>query len=409
MKKISILALSFATVMGASAQIKDQLKTVEKAFGDVKDYPAFVETVKTVIVPLEATPEIASASQTWVIPGKAAFKIYDDMYANAALGKEVDKVQLAQALIDGYNYYDKALSLQPAVNEKGKVEPKFSEKDIINTVKGHYSDFNNAGSSAWEARDYADAYKAWGIYAALPGDSRFGIVAPADTTVSYAQYLQGLAAWQADMLPQAIECFDKSINAGYVNPDILQYATQVALQSDNHEKMFEYAKKGLDKYGTNNSTFLLLTLNGYIESKQFEQAQTLLADLIAKEPNNPVLYYSSGVLEDNIGNYDKAIDALKKATQLNDKYDVAFLTLGKVIAEKYDKLDGDADPNNQQAYAKLKAETLQPLLKEAAAAFEAAYKLDNENEESLRYLRNIYYNLNDETNLNRIDQLLKAM
>lgn len=61
----------------------------------------------------------------------------------------------------------------------------------------------------------------------------------------------------------------------------------------------------------------------------------------------------------------------------------------------------------QAEYNKIKEEQIFPLFREASTYFEKAYELDSENMgDALRYLRNIYYNLNDEANLKRVEALL---
>ena len=57
-------------------------------------------------------------------------------------------------------------------------------------------------------------------------------------------------------------------------------------------------------------------------------------------------------------------------------------------------------------YDKIRAEQTEPLLREAAAQLEEAYKLDELNMgEAVKILKNIYYILGDEENLKRAEMM----
>ena len=49
---------------------------------------------------------------------------------------------------------------------------------------------------------------------------------------------------------------------------------------------------------------------------------------------------------------------------------------------------------------------MRPIILEAVKYLEKAYELDNEQLDALRYLKNIYYVLNDGDNLTRVEKLL---
>ena len=76
------------------------------------------------------------------------------------MGKEVKKDLIGKSILEGYDFYQKALPLDTVVDAKGKVKTKYS-KDIIKGIKEHYNDFNNAALFLWEVEDYPNAVKAW--------------------------------------------------------------------------------------------------------------------------------------------------------------------------------------------------------------------------------------------------------
>ena len=77
-----------------------------------------------------------------------------------------------------------------------------------------------------------------------------------------------------------------------------------------------------------------------------------------------------------------------------------------MLVQEYDALDQAAANMPQNEYNKYNYETMRPILLEAVKYLEKAYQLDSEQTDALRYLKNIYYVLNDGENLLRVENLL---
>lgn len=409
MKKYFIAALALcATIAASAADIKQSVKDLEKSFKGTDDMATFKQHVSDNQAVFN-DPTLSKVYEIYLVPGDIAWKLYDNMYMKQQLGQAANPQDMADALLNGYDYYEKAVAAGPYTDDKGKTKNPDTKK-LINTLAGHYQDLSNVGSLLWEAKDFNGAYDMWGRYVDVMQKPEYRSAlkdaAPADSTVAYGYYLKALAAWQSNKLPEALSAFQSAIDLGYQTPEVYDYALQCANQAKDNDKMFYYAKTGLEKFGTSNPNFLLLTLNGYIEQEKYPEARQLLDEAISKDPNNPIYYFSMGILEDNLKNTDAAIAAMKKALEIDNGYAVAYFNLGRIIAEKYDKLDADAANMSQAQYNQYKAETLVPLLNQAAEAFEKAYQIDPDNEsDALRYLKNIYYVLGDETNLKRVESM----
>ena len=109
MKKTCVLTLGLFTALSMSAQL-NVVKDAEKAFKGADNYGAYQKAIGA-IKPAFTNPETDKQAQTYWIPGKAGFKIYDDMYAKKAIGQDVNLSDMGAALIDGYDYAMKALAL----------------------------------------------------------------------------------------------------------------------------------------------------------------------------------------------------------------------------------------------------------------------------------------------------------
>ncbi len=408
MKKMSLIgAMLLVGTIGASAQA-DLVKEAEQGFKSAKDYPSYRKVIDT-MTPAFTNEVTKSDAKTYFLPGKAGFKVYDNYIIARSLGQEVNPVEMGNALLDGYGYFLKAFEYDSLPDAKGKIKPKYS-KDMINEIVGHVNDFDQVAVGFWQAHDFDGAYNAWEALLDIPSNPRYkksNIKAYPDSTVANIRFNQGLAAWQAQKLDKALQAFDRSIALGHSNPQLYEYAYSVAYQAGDSANMQRYAEEGLKKFGTEDPRFLQWTVNGYILHKEYDKAAKMLQDAIAADPNNAAYHLSLGVLAESQNNIDEAIKEYTLATKLNDKDAQAFLNLGRALAEKYDALDQATGSNMSQAdYNKYAAETLNPILKQSAEAFETSYKINEEMTDALRYLKNIYYRLNDNTNLERVNKLL---
>lgn len=407
MKKIAIFALAVVAGISASAQVNIG-KEVEKAFKSTKTYADF-EATEATVKPMLNGVEI-TGSDVYFFPGKAAYKMYDDLYGRKAFGEDVNLNDMGRALLSGYEYYVQALANDTIIDAKGKVKTPHS-KDIVNTIAGHFNDYDNTGSIFWANQDWSNAYKAWTYYLDVAGNPRLGKVAPvapADTTTAKINYWRAIAAWQAKMLPEAAGAFDKVIALGFDDPQAYDYAFSVAYELKDSTRMFDYSKAGYDRFGSLNPVFLQRIINHYIQTNQYPVALDMLNKAIAAEPQNAAYYYSLGVLYENSEDINNAIEQYKKASELAPAEALYKFRYGNALARRFDADQSKGDDMSAQEYNKYFHETLRPELLNVAAVLEEAYKLDEENmREALNVLRNVYYQLQDGENLKRVEELLK--
>ena len=112
------------------------------------------------------------------------------------------------------------------------------------------------------------------------------------------------------------------------------------------------------------------------------------------------------MLLDNEGKGDEALQAFQKSIQLDDKKARAMFQLGYKYYQKALEIDQNESANMSNAeYKDLRANKIAPLLRQASEYIEKAYALDNELSEARSALRNIYYILNDEENLKRVEAM----
>lgn len=410
MKKTSLLSSLMLLAAAATCSAQNSLvKEAEQQLKGVTTYPEYTKVVEA-LKPAFTNAETANSATTYFVPGKAGFAIYDKYIVARAVGQTPDPKDVGNALLDGYDFFIKAFQYDSLPDAKGKVKPKYS-KDMVNIIVGHVNDFDQAAVGFWQAQDFDGAYRAWDALLDIPSNPRYAksnIRQYPDSIVAEIRYNQGLAAWQAKKLDKAIEAFDKSMALGSNNEQLYEYAYSVAYQAGDSVRMQDYAERGLKKFGTKNPHFLQWTVNGYILKGQYDNASSMLKEAIANEPDNADYLLSYGILMESQKKNDEAKQYYQKAISINPSLAAAYLAMGRILAEEYDALDQATPSDISQAdYNKYAATTLTPLLKESAANFEKAYELNSELTDALRYLKNIYYRLNDSANLERVSGLLQ--
>lgn len=404
MKKISILGLCLLTLGTAAAQ-KSLVKEVER---DMKSNPASYPDQMKKLAPAFNDAETATDAFTWVVAGKGAFGYYDQQSVFAQMGKDVNKKQLGTSVIEGYEYLTKALPLDTVVDAKGKVKTKYS-KDIYKQIANHYNDFNNAALFLWEAEDYSDAVKAWELYITIPNNQdmvKAGVKAPADTLVAEIMFNMGIGNSLSQNNEAALKNFKNAIARGYTKKNAFDYAISAASQLQKPEEMAEIAEQAYAIYGKEDSRYIGYMVNNLIDKKEYAKADALIDKYIAEDPNNAQLYFVKGVLCDSEGKPEESLAQFQKALSLDENNANTLMQYGYKLYQKACDLDQTEGGGLSNAdYNNFRANKVDPMLKEAAGYLEKAYQLDDTMSDARQVLRSIYYNLNDEENLKRVEAM----
>lgn len=403
MKKFTILSLCLLTLGTAAAQ-KQLVKEVERDMkANAASYPDQIKRLAHAFT----NEESAKEAYTWFVAGKGAFNYYDQQSVFAQMGKDVNKKQLGNSVLEGFEYFSKALPLDTIVNDKGKVKTKYS-KDIVKTVANHHNDFNNAALYLWEAEDYAGAVKAWDLYINLPQNPTFSenIKAPADTLVAEILYNMGIGNSLAQDNKAALQSFRDAIAKGYTKKNAYDYAISAASQLQDMNAMAEIAEQAYALYGKEDSRYIGFMINNLIDKKEYAKADALIDRYIADDPSNAQLYFVKGVLCDSEGKADAAAEQFKKALDLDPENANVLMQYGYKIYQKACDIDQNEGGNmTQEEYAKFRSTKVDPLLKEAAVYLEKALNNEDTASDARQVLRSIYYSLNDEENLKRIEAM----
>lgn len=397
MKKFWMLALAAAVACSVSAQ-ESVVKEANKALKGGKTF----SEVETIITPALTDPSTSGLAETWYIPGKAAFNEFNDLYGKLQLNmlpSNRTTSDMARLLISCYDYYEKALPIDTVFDKKGKPKTKHS-KDIVNSLAGLIGDYYNFGGELFNNKDYKNAMRSWEIYTALAKQPQIVPVLekskkmPADSMLANASFNKALAASNLEDYPAAVAAFKEAINYGYTKKPLFDHAIIMARVGKLPEDVLFFAEQALPLYGDEDPAYLQEIVNYYLQKKELDKAFEIINKAIEAEPDNAQYYVVQGVLYENKGDNPSAKDAYEKATRLNSKNAMAQFYYGRMIFDEAVKL-GEQAPTRQEEYEVFFNEKIKPLFEQSATVIEGAYQLDPENMDALRYLEQIYYQIND--------------
>lgn len=416
MKRKSILTLCAIVSLGAFAQ-QATVKDVEKAIGGLNpDVNTLVDAANKIKSAL-TNAETKDDAKTWYVAGKANFAIYDKQQTAMMMKQPIDTALMGGSVVEGYKYFMAALPLDSVkqlekdgsykLEKDGsiKVKTKYS-KEIVNTLVTRHEDFNRAGGLLYDSKRYKEAAEAWGIYSSLPysGLAERSKFVVADTVLGMTAYYQGIALWQAGDVNNAVGAFANARKLGYKHKEAYDYALSCAAQAKDNVAIVAIAEEAYKEFGGKDIQYLNVLINDKLSKEEFDDAETLINDALKVDANNAELLNLKGLIVENKGNEDAALDEFKKAIEIDNTLAQGYFNAGRIIMKKVVAQQKAMETMNRSDYAKAKEEILIPLLKEALPYMERAYQLDDTNANAKRILSNIYYQLGDEEALQALDK-----
>ena len=159
------------------------------------------------------------------------------------------------------------------------------------------------------------------------------------------------------------------------------------------------AVKEARKIDPKDINMLLTEANLLLKLDKKDEFAALMKEAIIQDPNNAMLHFNVGVINQEQGNMEEAKGYYNKAIELDANYSDAYLNLGAVLLERDKVLVEEMNNNlsNFKKYDAIKARQLE-LYKEVLPYYEKAYVLTKEKTKEddidiVRTLMSMYENL----------------
>jgi len=331
--------------------------------------------------------KVTSAGKNWYLKGR----IYKALYLDDST--EYSDLAGEEALKIAVESFDKVLSME----KETSTYAIFSNQEKTQL----YAEVLNHGAEKYNENEFETAYE--DFMKAL-------VVQPGDTT---ALLYGGVSAQQADMLDEAIDCFQTLADNGDANVDT--YKTLIYLyrtEKEDMDKVLATIDQALDQY-PNNKDFVQEKITTLIISEQTEKAKSELEAAISEDPTNSQYYYFLGYLFDAQEDYDNAQENYEKAIELNPEYYDATYNLGVIHYNKARDVLKEANNLSLDEYRKQAAsfdEKAGKHFKDALPYFEKAVELSaGDDLQLLETLQGVYYKLKMNDEGDALDAKIKAL
>ncbi|MBO6217214.1 MAG: hypothetical protein J6N73_06150 [Prevotella sp.] len=381
MRKLFVAALMVLSTSAAFAGDSDALKTILKA----KTYAEAESLIKTSINSLASDAEKASAYNhlaqlAWEQFDKQTTAQLENQTAEQmgqkaknVVDEELMYTSLSQAICAANESY--GFDMKP--NEKGKVKPRFAEKNAQKMYPVRAYLINGGGF--FQGKDDAKAYQLLSQYIESAEYPLFANVKKADDpNLPNAAFFASYMALTNKDYATAEKYAGLALGDAERGADAqkIQLAAMQA-QLKNHEDSVAYVGKLEDLLAKNpNDDVVLSTLCAlYSNMGEGEKAEKMLNDKLATDPNNYSALMIKGQIESQKKNYDAAAENLEKALAQAPDEDTKCV-LNAAVGECYFYKAQERVNNYKGVLSPAAREQFNVVYEKAIQYLEAAKKLD---------------------------------
>jgi len=328
MKKVMFMAMMMVASATSFAGDSDGLKAILKAktydeanqllqqnVGSLADAAekakAYNHVLEIVMKKVDAETKIITENQLAVQMGGGADK-----------QKPYDTLGLANAICQSLELASECNKYDQQPNAKGKVAPKFAEKNALRVWSNRVHLVNIGQEEAKKGND-ANVLKFWGTFVDSRNEPLFAAMDknPESAYVGQVALFAGRYAFQAKDMERANRYFDEAMKDPEQKKEALGfkiYAMKSVLKTRQDSIDFANKLKPLLDENPDNDAIIDGLYSVYDGLKMKAEQKSLLEGILAKNPNNFVALADLGIMHIGENDYTAAIPFLRKAIAVKD-------------------------------------------------------------------------------------------
>lgn len=370
MKKMMMMAMVLVASATAFAGDSDALKAIMKA----KEYASAAQLLNENIAQLADNAEKAKAYNHLVDLAMAKVQKETGIIAENAAATQLgtgkvqayDTLGMADAICNAINAAVECDKYDQLPDAKGKIKPKFAEKNA-QRVWAVRTNLVNIGQAEAQKNNGAGVLKYWGAFTDSSVNPFFASQDhnPEKDYAGQVAFWAGRYAYEAKDMGRAVNYFeaakkDPNQKSDAVTFQLICLRSQLATRQDS----LNYISKLKEMYAAEpeNEVFLDNLSTMYDAMKDREAQTALLDNHLAKYPNSFTALANKGLMAVNANNAEEGAQWLRRATQVKPDNAVVWTYLGACLS---------VQAANNEDIKKGKE-----LFKEAVDAFDKAKELD---------------------------------
>ena len=272
---------------------------------------AYNHVLEIVMKKVDAETKIITENQLAVQMGGGADK-----------QKPYDTLGLANAICQSLELASECNKYDQQPNAKGKVAPKFAEKNALRVWSNRVHLVNIGQEEARKGND-AGVLKYWGTFIDSRTEPLFAAMDknPESAYVGQVALFAGRYAFQAKDMERANRYFDEAMKDPEQKKEALGfkiYAMKSVLKTRQDSIDFANKLKPLLDENPDNDAIIDGLYSVYDGLKMKAEQKSLLEGILAKNPNNFVALADLGIMHIGENDYTAAIPFLRKAIAVKD-------------------------------------------------------------------------------------------
>ena len=413
MKKSLILAALVLMSSGCFAQ-KNPLVKKAKSYitAETPDFSAARTAIEEAIA---AEPSV----EAYYWAGMIGYQELTQENYSQMMGKGVNQAKAGAAVEESYDYWLKADELATAMtlDKKGRevmVDPK-THSAITKKMLEYYKqqELVKYGIYLNEQRDFEGAYQAFKKHIEMPDlammqDPKLQKEMPRDTTYTQYKYYAAIFAVQSERHEDAIALLEQMKDGDFEAISVNQFLYQEYVALNDTAKFVETLQNAVGRFPSE-PWFLQNLINFYIYSGQEQTAVEYLTQAIEREPNVAQYHLIKGNLNENLGNFDAAMQDFDNALKVDPTLADAVAGKGRVYYNQAVKLnEAAAMISDNKAYKKALDE-MNEVFKQSLPYFEEAHRMDPQERTYMQILKGLYYRFHMDAKYEEISEKLNNL